>query len=231
LLTHDQLKHELEEFSFIKWFDIDDKSNFFSVLVKFQVNYEENKDVFLIRNTVRIEFSKNENFDNIANLPRAYNHDRGVESYSHLNPNGSFCVATPEDLKDRLKKDGNVVKSFLTAIIGYLFQYEYWRKYGVQPVGERSHGDQGLAESRTEKIWENYLQPFDIDSIEVVRKLLLIPRLRKHMKKDSCPCGSRKLFGKCHYSTLQSMQRDKYTWNQAKIDIRQLNLLERKYNA
>ena len=75
--------------------------------------------------------------------------------------------------------------------MSYFYAASYFKRYGVAPYGERSHGVKGIEEA--------YMERYRVTDRNVLMHLLLyltgIQRYRGHLE---CPCGSGKKFRDCH---------------------------------
>ena len=72
----------------------------------------------------------------------------------------------------------------------YFFSYEYFKRYGVFPFGERAHGIIGLLDYYGEKLNET-----DLTKTYYLMRYIATKPYRGHFK---CPCGSQKHLRDCH---------------------------------
>lgn len=68
----------------------------------------------------------------------------------------------------------------------YFFSYEYYKRYGIYPFGEYSHGIKGLD--------EYFAEYFKLEDINVNNRRNIIEYifLNKYRGHNYCPCGSLK---------------------------------------
>jgi hypothetical protein len=119
----------------------------------------------------------------------------------HLYPNGTFCLASWQDLIKRFENSFSLEIFFYEYLIPFLFSQTYFSIHKKWPWGELNHGCWGLLE------WLSRQKKFDQKDIrrtafwaaqnagpELTRKLFLT-RCRDH---KPCPCGSRRKTRECH---------------------------------
>ncbi|WP_428242313.1 hypothetical protein [Gynuella sp.] len=112
------------------------------------------------------------------------------KDFTHVNIDGSFCLALPLDINEVLSNDPSLLGFVDNLLIPYLYSYCYWEKFQEMPYGERSHGAKGYL--------EYYLDLFNTKNVNsVLRGVigLLVDGYRPHEK---CACGSGKKALRCH---------------------------------
>lgn len=115
---------------------------------------------------------------------------RICKDFTHVNIDGSFCLAVPLDINEVLSNDPSLLGFVDNLLIPYLYSYCYWEQFQEMPYGERSHGAKGYL--------EYYLDLFNAKNVSsVLRGVigLLVDGYRPHEK---CACGSGKKALRCH---------------------------------
>lgn len=136
--------------------------------------------------------------------------ERKIDNYHHLfERDNSFCLGTNIELRDRLSPSYKL-DSYINMIAEYLIIYEYYKKYNVMPVIERSHGKTGILEGY------KFLLNVE-DNIAVYRLIRSIP-VKNKMRNKECPCGSSKTMKKCHFNQLSKLSNDPYFKKQVEQD-------------
>ncbi len=133
--------------------------------------------------------------------------------YPHINPNGALCLAVDAEIMSECTTPlgFDVIVWFETFVIPYFYSYEYFKKNGRFPFGEREHGAAGIL--------EYYQQMFDVDDSQkalALLKYIAHGRYRGHLP---CPCGSGKRIRNCHSKAI---------WN-AQVTLSKVRML-RDYN-
>jgi hypothetical protein len=153
-------------------------------------------------------------------VPSAYPHeipvvfecsDRIPTEFDHKYKDNSLCLATDMDLTLSLSRDPSLVGFVDRYVVGYFYAVSYYRKYGVYPFGERSHGVDGL--------YEYYFELFQTDRKELVRGLLLKAYKREYVGHLPCLCGSGLKLRDCHGRALLPIIRDQDLRHQAVVDL------------
>ena len=116
-------------------------------------------------------------------------------SFEHYYEDGTLCLGAACELYDFLAAKP-FLKSFIEEIVmSYFYSVSYYKRYGVAPYGERSHGVRGIEEA--------YKERYAVGDQDVLIQLLLyivgIQRYRGHI---CCPCGSGKKLRNCHGGKL-----------------------------
>ena len=84
---------------------------------------------------------------------------------------------------------------FEDFVIPYFFSYEYYNLTGEYPVGERSHGNQGIL--------EYYMDIFNLQNInQAYHFIKYASTLKQYRGHFLCPCGSMKKIRNCHKNEL-----------------------------
>lgn len=112
------------------------------------------------------------------------------KDFTHVNIDGSFCLAVPLDINEVLSDDPGLLGFVDKLLVPYLYSYCHWEKFKEMPFGERSHGAKGYLEYYQDLFGSK-------DRFSVLRGVaaLLTNGYRPHEK---CACGSRKKTLRCH---------------------------------
>lgn len=112
------------------------------------------------------------------------------EDYPHRNDNGSLCLETDASIRVHFLNGFSLTAWLREYVEPYFFSYEFFRRYGEYPFGERGHGIGGIIETYQEFFQEE-------DSCKVIKLMHSIceSSYRGHLP---CPCGSGEKFRRCH---------------------------------
>ncbi|MFA6295081.1 MAG: SEC-C metal-binding domain-containing protein [Candidatus Paceibacterota bacterium] len=115
----------------------------------------------------------------------------------HANADGTLCVIVPEEWL--INPQSNSISAFLDGPLrNFLISHALAEAGQKRPMGERSHGTQGL--------WEAYGEM--VGCVEQV----IIERYLKYLSKGNikghwdCPCGSGKKLRNCHRLKVVELQ-------------------------
>lgn len=121
---------------------------------------------------------------------------------NHINPDGSFCLGSPLQLKIVLKRSSDFLHFFDNCILPYLYAVSLNIQKGQGfPFGELGHGKPGLILD-----FQNFfgLRNF----IQVSQMLKILSSRKKTANKMICPCGCSKRVTNCNYfKTILQMRR------------------------
>lgn len=129
------------------------------------------------------------------------------KSYSHINIDGSLCIAAFSEVFDFIsenknKNKGEIIDLWINNfVIPYFFSYEYFQKYKTYPFGDRSHGSLGIL--------EYYKENFRVDNFKQVLNLsVYIIFLKQYRGHVQCPCGSGLRVRACHKDVIMDYLND-----------------------
>jgi len=112
------------------------------------------------------------------------------KDFTHVNIDGSFCLAVPLDINEVLRDDPSLLGFVDKLLVPYLYSYCHWEKFKEMPFGERSHGAKGYL--------EYYLDLFGSkDKFSVLRGVAAL-LTNGYSPHEKCACGSGKKTLRCH---------------------------------
>lgn len=112
------------------------------------------------------------------------------KDFTHVNIDGSFCLAVPLDINEVLRDDPSLLGFVDKLLVPYLYSYCHWEKFKEMPFGERSHGVKGYL--------EYYLDLFGSkDKFSVLRGVAAL-LTNGYSPHEKCACGSGKKTLRCH---------------------------------
>ncbi|WP_018013696.1 hypothetical protein [Teredinibacter turnerae] len=112
------------------------------------------------------------------------------KDFTHVNIDGSFCLAVPLDINEVLSDDPSLLGFVDKLLVPYLYSYCHWEKFKEMPFGERSHGAKGYL--------EYYLDLFGSkDKFSVLRGVAAL-LTNGYSPHEKCACGSGKKTLRCH---------------------------------
>lgn len=135
---------------------------------------------------VKILIFKDEN-----KLPQVYDIGCQINSdYPHRYEDGMLCLDTDVAMKIRYE-DGMDLCSWMQDFVeAFYFSYEYFRRNGEYPFGERKHGSDGVIET-----YSGYFRVMGKANVLNCIRYIAVQNYDGH---DQCPCGSKKYIRKCH---------------------------------
>ena len=138
----------------------------------------------------KIEIAVSECFP--EEIPLVRELEKNIPSdFEHFYDNGALCLGAACELYDFLSEKRSLSSFIDEIVMSYFYAASYFKRYGVAPYGERSHGVKGIEEA--------YMERYRVTDRNVLMHLLLyltgIQRYRGHLE---CPCGSGKKFRDCH---------------------------------
>jgi hypothetical protein len=112
------------------------------------------------------------------------------ESYPHRYPDGELCLETDTTIRIRFV-DGFSLSMWMSEYVEiYFFSYEYYKRYGKFPFGERGHGLEGILQT-----YGDIFDEIDTPKIVKLMRSIVTSPYRGHAV---CPCGSRNKLRTCH---------------------------------
>lgn len=132
------------------------------------------------------------------------------KGYSHRYKDGRLCLSTDIDMKVAFDSSPSLVSWMEEFVEPFYVSYEYYRRYGIYPMGERNHGEEGIVQS--------YMDLFALDGLSSLRVLNHIVNgvYRGH---QPCPCGSGKKTRNCHGELIRRFKNNGLLFSQAKADF------------
>lgn len=111
------------------------------------------------------------------------------KNYQHMYNDRSLCLAT--DLEQRLyMKSHTIVEWIKEYVEKYFVSYIYYKRYGIFPFGEHSHGEKG--------IYEFIKSYYGMDNLNDAKNIYEYACTQKYRGHLACPCGSGKRIRNCH---------------------------------
>ena len=156
-------------------------------------------------------------------LPYVLDKGNHIETcYPHRYIDGRLCLETDASIMLRFR-DGFSLEAWMEEFVEpYFFSYEYYKRYGAFPFGERSHGLSGLVETYSD-LWG---EP-DLKKTLLLMKAVSERDYRGHLP---CPCGSGKKMRACHGPLLISFYEDQKLKRVVQRDFKYIGEEVRKYN-
>lgn len=123
-------------------------------------------------------------------LPKVWELSNKVRNnYQHLYEDGRLCLATDIEQRLYLKKH-TVIEWIKEYVEKYFVSYIYYKKYGVYPFGEHSHGEKGT--------YEFIKMHYKMDNLNDAKSIYEYICTKKYRGHLDCPCGSGKKLRNCH---------------------------------
>ena len=130
-----------------------------------------------------------------SDLPTVIDLDSAVDtSYPHRYKNGELCLETDTTIRLRFIDGMNLLEWVEEFVESYFFSFEYFKRFGVFPFGERPHGLDGLLNT-----YQELLDEADPRKAAALLKYCADENYRGHI---DCPCGSGKRLRQCHGKAL-----------------------------
>lgn len=119
-------------------------------------------------------------------------------SYPHRYDSGELCLEVPSRMKlICIEGDKFDFEKWVNCfLVPYFFSYEFFKRYGRYPFGERSHGQSGIL--------EYYTELFHLSSKQQTKGFLeQVIRMRSYRGHHLCPCGSGLKIRDCHKKEVE----------------------------
>ena len=130
-------------------------------------------------------------FKDESKLPEVYDVDGQIDSqYPHRYKDGKICLDTDVAIKIRFENGIDLCLWMQDFVEVFYFSYEYFKRNGEYPFGERKHGSDGVIET--------YGDYFHVSQKKSILNCLRYITVRGYNGHDQCPCGSGKYIRKCH---------------------------------
>jgi hypothetical protein len=117
----------------------------------------------------------------------------------HKKQDDSLCLAASVEVRRKFVENPSLLDFVESLVIPFLFSYCYWKRYGVMPYGELSHGYKG--------IMEYYHDYFMVKSESVVLRFLKILATDNYRGHHLCPCESGRPIRFCHGDSLLNLKK------------------------
>jgi len=143
-------------------------------------------------------------------IPYVIDRSGSIEKdYPHRYPDGMLCLATEIDMVLEFEKDPSLVNWMQRFVEPYYVIYEYYKRYGEYPEGDRAHGEDGIVQS--------YMDIFSVDGQHAVCLLneIVYEAYRGH---HPCPCDSGKRLRNCHGEIVLRFKKQPMLLKQATKD-------------
>lgn len=134
-------------------------------------------------------------------LPYAIDISNRIDKdYPHRYADGRLCLETDTAIRVRFVEGFSLPAWMSEYVETYFFSYEYYKRYGEFPFGERRHGLEGIFQTYEELFAEQ-------DTVKIIRLMrsIIFQPYRGHML---CPCGSEKKLRSCHGSMVMNYYLD-----------------------
>lgn len=138
--------------------------------------------------------------------------NRIAEDYPHRYKNGALCLETDTSIRIRFLDSFSLTLWMQEFVEPYYFSYEFYRRYGEFPFGERGHGLQGIVETYQDLFQEQ-------DALKVFE---LMGSICKHPYRGHslCPCGSGQRLRACHGKVIMKYYTDNRLKEIVQIDYK-----------
>lgn len=110
--------------------------------------------------------------------------------YPHRYRDGSLCLETETAIRMRFFDGFNLATWMDEFVEPFFFSYEYYKRFGVFPFGERPHGLGGILHT--------YQELLHVDNPGTAITLLRYVADEEYRGHQPCLCGSGQKLRKCH---------------------------------
>lgn len=149
----------------------------------------EFKGFEMIQDSFEIEISVPEGYP--YELPSVRVTDGRIPNSFHTNPDGSLCLGSPTRIRLILVDDSSLLTFTNILIIPYLYNFSYFIKNSVLPIGQLNHDKKGII--------EDYADLFCVGKADKAIEMVRMASIKKRRaNKYPCPCGKGTTLGKCH---------------------------------
>jgi len=131
-------------------------------------------------------------------------------SYPHRYDDGKLCLETDAYMGYCFSSGYTLLKWMQNIVEPYYYTYEYHKRFGEYPFGERAHNIDGVIQT--------YQQIFEETDMKKVYLLLRAISTRQYKGHLRCPCESGLITRKCHGQVLLKFYCDSQLSNIARND-------------
>ncbi len=117
--------------------------------------------------------------------------------FEHIFTDGHLCLGDYVEQMLWLSEHPSLLGFINQFLVNYFFAAEYFRRYGVCPSGQRSHGSFGILE-----YYQDYFVANDLDTVLRLMHVVRDKTYRGHLK---CPCESGLITRNCHGASLMKL--------------------------
>ena len=133
------------------------------------------------------------------------------DSYPHRYVDGKLCLETDTAIRWRFISGFNLSEWVDEYVEPFFFSYEFYKRYGYFPFGERPHDIEGILNT-----YQDLLQESDLGKVFALMEFCANRRYRGHVR---CPCGSGAKLRHCHGNTVFPIMRDPHKKEIISTDI------------
>ena len=148
---------------------------------------------------------------NSDKLPTVRDTERYIKKYTHLSSDKNFCLATDTDMYLRFRNGFDLSSWMEDYVELYFVSYEYYKRYGAFPFGERAHGSNGILEF--------YRDYFKLSTLYQASDIIVYIANKRYKGHHLCPCGSNKKLRDCHKDEILSSIQDDFFLNLIRKDL------------
>ena len=135
-------------------------------------------------------------------LPYVLDTENQIDNtYPHAFTGKKLCLETPTSIRIQYIDGFNLVSWVQNYVEVYFFTYEYYKRYGIYPFGERAHGYCGIVQTYKDLLHIDN----EINTIHVMKYISTVKVYRGHHR---CPCGSNKRIRSCHGEYIKPIYED-----------------------
>ena len=114
----------------------------------------------------------------------------------HIMEGGQACLCTPNDIRLFFKEEDKISTFIAKLVHPYLVGQYLYDINGRWMMPDRDHGKMGIIQSYQEYFGQ------ELSPESVIRLVQYSSKHQNIRGNDLCPCGSRKLIKKCHFTEL-----------------------------
>jgi len=146
----------------------------------------------------------------IGSIPYVYERGGIIDTdYLHINSDGRLCLSTDVDMQIAFCKEPSLVSWMKNFVEPFFVSYEFFKRYGFFPMGDRKHGATGIVQS--------YMDFFGVNMLQA-EQIIIYLSYEKYRGHQPCPCGSGKRIRNCHGTKLLEFFNKPILANQVKVD-------------
>ncbi len=162
------------------------------IIIKGNYFYTLKKDSFYTSGKINIKINIPRNYP--LGIPNIYILDKLPKDISHINQDGTACVASYFEIVEFLKIKPSIQEYLNIFLNSFIVTVRYFEKYNKYIFGEREHGYKGILSS---------FKDSGINTKKKIRKYLKIIETKKYRPNTRCICDSKNKFNDCHGATLE----------------------------
>lgn len=191
LLNH-ELKNLPAKYNSMKILDYREEIWFVSGKFELDASFDQVR----IRESILLQMEIPDSFPLIP--PKIKELGNRLSYFPHINPDGYFCLGTPEVIGNALSQSTSLVSFLDKVLVSYLYCAFYYLKHNKEPFPCASHGFLGRL--------EEYCMIFNTNDPIIAYQFMNFVENGSELYSP-CPCLSGKSLKDCHWQKIKEIRK------------------------